>query len=62
MAVHDLSFQCLLQQDSTRIVAWIEARGAAKGARVEIEGPTVGGVGSRARTVLVRIQPRAPTG
>jgi hypothetical protein len=32
-----LSFQCLLQQGSSRIVAWIEARGAIKGARVELD-------------------------
>jgi hypothetical protein len=39
-----LSFQCLLQQDSTRIVAWIEARGASKGARCDRgRGRSVGG-------------------
>jgi hypothetical protein len=33
-----LSFQCLLRQASTRTVAWIEARGARRGARVELKG------------------------
>jgi hypothetical protein len=33
-----LSFQCLLSQGSSRIVAWIERRGAVKGARVELDG------------------------
>ena len=33
-----LSFQCLLHQGSTRVVAWIEQRGAHLGARVEIKG------------------------
>jgi hypothetical protein len=32
-----LSFQCLLRQDGSRIVAWIEKRGARVSARVELE-------------------------
>ena len=33
-----LSFQCLLRQGGSRIVAWIERRGAREHARVELEG------------------------
>jgi hypothetical protein len=33
-----LSFQCLLRQGDLRSVAWIEARGARAGARIEIKG------------------------
>jgi hypothetical protein len=33
-----MSYQCLLRQGDTSTVAWIEARGARAGARVEIKG------------------------
>ena len=32
-----LSFQCLLRQGGTRIVAWIEGRGARLAAHVELK-------------------------
>jgi hypothetical protein len=34
----DLSYQCLLVQSARRVVAWIEARGARQGTRVELKG------------------------
>jgi hypothetical protein len=38
MTMHDLSFRCLLRQCDTRAVASMEARGARRGACVEIWG------------------------